>query len=332
MKSVNNKKDYLKSLIVMDKIGFKIKNFFKKLIPTVKELHTIIDHKNIISSLTLLNDGRLASSSIDGTIKIFNLSTYKCELTINKQMIEYPYISLLQNGNILTCSSEGDIYIYSITKCTFELVHKFSSAHTEGQWNSKWISVVKEISNNRIASGANDKTIKIWNSNEPYNCIATLKGHNFSVCAILQLKGQELLVSSSKERTLRIWSLITYQCITVINNVQCYDTGGMMEIKGNRVLVGGESTITVVDIGKLRIEKTIHDPLINTLYSVCYLNNDKYIFGNQKGDFIVYNEAKNSVVRKIEKAHFECILFILRISDKMIASCSQDRTIKIWSI
>ena len=312
----------------MDKIGFIIKNFFKKFNPTVKELHTIKDHKKVVTALTLLNDGRLASSSLDRTIKIFNLSTYKCELTIKKKRIPYPYISLLQNGNILTCSSEGYIYIYSITKDNCKLVHTFSGC----QWQDKWISVVKEISKNRIASGANDKTIKIWNSNEPYNCIATLKGHNNSVSSILQLKGQELLVSCARDQTLRIWSLITYQCITVINKVKSYDTGGLMEIKGNRVLVGGKSTITVVDISKLRIEKTIYDPLLYTLYSVCYLDNDIYIFGNYNGDFIIYNEANNSITQKIEKAHSNYIPFILRISDKMIASCSADNSIKIWSI
>ena len=68
--------------------------------------------------------------------------------------------------------------------------------------------------------------------------------------------------------------------------------------------------------------------------SVIYYDerNDKYIFGNYNGDFIIYNEASNTIERKIDKVHSKCISFILRINDKMIASCSEDNSIKIWSI
>lgn len=316
----------------MEKIGFKIKNLFKNLFSSIKELHKITEHTRVVSALALLHDGRLASSSVDGTIKIFNLKAYKCEITINKENIQYPFLSVLNNGNILTSSSRGDILIYSVSKDNYELVHKITSGHGSGNWNSSWISVVIQISNNRIASGSSDKTIKIWNGDEPYNCISTLKGHTLSVCALLELKGKDLLVSGCGDKTMRIWSLITYQCVTVLNDVECYDTGGLLEIKGNRILAGGNSKITLVDIGKLKIEKSIKDELIHPLFSTCYVNNDKYIFGNSHGEFIMYNEAKNKIVGKIEKAHLDYIPFILRINDKMIASCSQDNSIKIWSI
>ena len=298
----------------------------------LKEVHTINEHQKGVFAIIVLHDGRLASCSFDGTIKVLNKSTYKCELTIDEGAIPFPFLSVLNNGNIVASSSEGDIYIYSITKDNFEFVHQISSGHGSKDLYSQWISVVFQISNNRIASGAADNTIKIWNDSEPYNCIATLIGHTDIISSILQLKGQELLVSCARDQTLRIWSLINYQCITVINKVKSYDTGGMMEIKGNRVLVGGESTITVVDIGKLRIEKTISEPFLDYIYSACYLDNDKYIFGNYNGDFIIYNEASNTIERKIDKVHSKCISFILRINDKMISSCSEDNSIKIWSI
>ena len=61
----------------MDKIGFKIKNFFTKVFkPKVKKISIISEHKKTVSALFLLHDGRLASSSTDSTLKIFNLQTF----------------------------------------------------------------------------------------------------------------------------------------------------------------------------------------------------------------------------------------------------------------
>lgn len=316
----------------MDKISFKIKNFFSRVFThKIKRIAEISDHFNSVTSLALLHDGRLASSSLDGTIKVFNLTNYECELTIRTDYVQYPFISVLPNGNIVACSNNGSIYIYSISKKSFWLVHKIPSAHGNNKDNA-WICVVIPISNNRFASGGNDKKIKIWNSNELYNCISILEGSNSIVFSLLQLKGKELLVSASQDRNLRIWSLKTYQFTSVITNVECVDTGGMMEIKENRVLVGGEGKITVVNINKLIIEKKYEDPWLGGLFSGCYLHDNEYIFTNLSGTFFIYDEVKNKIMYKIEKQHLFYVPYIYRINDKMIASGSVDRTIKIWSI
>ena len=316
----------------MDKIGFKVKNFLSNVFtPKIKKIAVLSEHFKGITSLVLLHDGRLCSSSLDATIRIFNLTDYQCELTIKTDYVQYPFVSVLPNGNLVACSNTGSIYFYSISKRSFRLVHKIPFAHG-GNKNDAWICVVIPISENRIASAGNDTKIKIWNSNEPYNCISVLEGSNSIVYSLLQLKGQELLVSASQDSNLRIWNLKAYQCSTVIAKVECVDTGGMMEIKGNKVLVGGEGKITVVNISKLRIEKTYEDPLLGNLYSGCYLHNDEYIFTNFYGSFFIYDEVKNKIISKIEKQHLLYIPYIYRINDTMIASGSEDRTIKIWSI
>ena len=120
---------------------------------------------------------------------------------------------------------------------------------------------------------------------------------------MLQLKEKDFLVSAGRDNTLRIWSLVTYQRISVISKVECVDTGGMMEIKGNRVIVGGPEMITVVDIGRLRIEKNYTEDLLGRLYSVCYLHGNEYVFSERRGNFVFYAEEANKITCKIEKAH-----------------------------
>ena len=54
-----------------------------------------------------------------------------------------------------------------------------------------------------MASGGNDKVIKIWNSSEPYSCLATLSEHKTEIISMLQLKEKEFLVSAGRDDTLR---------------------------------------------------------------------------------------------------------------------------------
>ena len=58
-----------------------------------------------------------------------------------------------------------------------------------------WILKVISLSNNRIASCSEDKIIKIWNSNHPYNLIQTFRDDTYSIFSIIQLNGKEKLIS-----------------------------------------------------------------------------------------------------------------------------------------
>ena len=92
------------------------------------------------------------------------------------------------------------------------------------------------------------KTIKIWNSNPPYNLIKVLTGQQFSVDSIIKLKKRELLVSGSYDKTLRFWNLNSYQCETIMNDIYCYNNDSLFEYNKNILLIGGENTIKIADL------------------------------------------------------------------------------------
>lgn len=100
--------------------------------PTFQEIHKITEHNEMVFSIIFLLDGRLASCSYDGTIKVFDPITYKCELSISYDNALFPYLSLLNNGNIVASSSNGNIYIFSISNQEYRLVHQITSAHGGG--------------------------------------------------------------------------------------------------------------------------------------------------------------------------------------------------------
>ena len=50
-----------------------------------------------IVTIILLQDGRMASSSIDKTVKIYELKNYHCDITINAHLETVTYINQLPN-------------------------------------------------------------------------------------------------------------------------------------------------------------------------------------------------------------------------------------------
>ena len=61
------------------------------------------------------------------------------------------------------------------------------------------------LSENRLASGSNDESIKIWDLST-FTCLQTLTGHRDTVMLLVALS-ENCLASSSADRSIKIWSL-----------------------------------------------------------------------------------------------------------------------------
>ena len=75
------------------------------------------------------------------------------------------------------------------------------------------------LSDGRLASCSQDKTIKIYNINNNYHCDITLEGHTNGVNYISELDNNKL-ISCSDDRSIKIWSISqsSYQCDYTIYN------------------------------------------------------------------------------------------------------------------
>jgi WD40 repeat protein len=75
-------------------------------------LYSLEGHENTISSLVLLRNEFLGSSSWDCTCKIWNLETRSCIYTLKGHKdIVWSFIEL-KNGELATCSNDKNIIIW----------------------------------------------------------------------------------------------------------------------------------------------------------------------------------------------------------------------------
>ncbi|GKT88562.1 nuclear migration protein [Colletotrichum tofieldiae] len=75
-----------------------------------------------------------------------------------------------------------------------------------------------------LASSSNDLTIKLWDPSDDYKNIRTLPGHDHSISAVRFISSGaagapgsgNLLVSASRDKTLRIWDVSTGYCVKTL--------------------------------------------------------------------------------------------------------------------
>ena len=218
----------------------------------IEQAKIITNHYQPVRSLLRLKDGRFASFGKDKTVRVFNPSNYNCEQVkerhIDKENLfvsdRIHSLCQLDDGTIVASTHDYAIMIgdYSIEK-----------AH------SNHISKILTLPNNRIASCSDDRTIKVWNSAPPYSAtpMKVLEGHGSSVTSILYIKERDVLISGSSDETLRVWSMSTYKCETVIKKVECCDANAMYQVDKDRVIVGGDVVFCIVNIKKIAIENKI---------------------------------------------------------------------------
>lgn len=280
---------------------------------------TIAEHSDSVNSLLLLKDGtHIASCSLDKTIKIFDsANSYNCDLTMEGHTDKVVSICQLDEGNIVSCSDDKSIKIF---------IKTISNAHDDS------INKVITLPNNRVASCSDDNTIKIWKSDPPYQSepLAVLKGHHDTVTSMIYIKNRDVIVAGDTDGKLRLWSMSTYQCVSAIDDVKCCYTNAVYQIDDDRVIVGHNNGLYVVNIDKCIIEDELRDEELG--YVNCFLklrDNYSIICGCEGGKFCVYDIFSKEHFMIPEK-HSKDITDLIRIDDDTFVSCSWDSTIKVW--
>ena len=271
----------------------------------------ISGHSDSISQLLILKDGRLCSSSWDGTIKLWNKDNFlNCEETIINPKKE-SFLCFIQFDNfILAGDSEFTIFQYDINLTNenlkkensinenFEKKNENESLDSNEDLNTRKaiykytnhsdaIYCLLQLNNIEFASCSEDTFINIWEINKYKNEKIKLSGHKGKVNKIILLNNN-FLASCSNDCTIKIWEYELKRChYTLDSDSCCMD---IIQLKNGKIMAS-------------------------------YFNRDLKVW-----------EFKNHQVKQLYHNHQNYISFLLEYKENKILSCSYDGEIEFWDI
>ncbi|OQS02355.1 U3 small nucleolar RNA-associated protein [Thraustotheca clavata] len=180
-------------------------------------------HSDIVMALAVSPDGRwLISASKDGTARVWDLTTFQCvavgaghaeslgSVAIAQKMHNYT----TNNAFFVTGSSDKTMKLWNLNFLNKELDEcRTLTAMSAAKAHDKDVNALAVAPNDRfIASGSQDKLIKIWNASN-LSLIGTCRGHKRGIWSLEFSPVDQCLASASSDKTIKLWSLKDYSCL-----------------------------------------------------------------------------------------------------------------------
>jgi WD40 repeat protein len=190
-----------------------------------------------ITAIAVHPDGfpeRIINGSLNGTIKVWNMNTEKCEMVCFGHSQQVSCIEFLPNGYVVSGSFDKMIKIWDLNDKFVQLQRQDGNPLPINLWkftlqgHTDIIKCITVLANGFIVSGSRDQTLRIWNvyTKTCKNILAGPGGHTDSVSCVTSLPNYpvELIISGSYDRTIKIWDSTNGLCNMTIacdNLISC---------------------------------------------------------------------------------------------------------------
>ncbi|MCZ8026033.1 MAG: hypothetical protein O9332_11605, partial [Microcystis sp. LE19-10.1B] len=199
--------------------------------------------------------------------------------------------------------------------------------HNDGVWSVSFSSDGKTL-----ATGSEDKTIKLWNV-ETGQEIRTLKGHDWFVNSVSFSPDGKTLVSGSGDNTIKLWNVETGQEIRTLKGHDSAVYSVNFSPDGKTLVSGSEDkTIKLWNVETGQEIRTLkgHD---STVISVNFSPDGKtLVSGSGDNTIKLWNGSTGQEIRTLSGPNDIVWSVSFSPDGKTLASSSEDKTIKLWNV
>jgi len=292
----------------------------------LKCIKTLTGLSSSVLSLIPINQKSFASGSADKSIKIWEYysdvfeSSFKNVETIKESSESIIALAVLNETKLI--SSSIDRYIRVFNK-SIEI-----KQINELKGHSKSVQDIAVLDENLFASCSGDKTILIWNNSiQTFN----LTDHTDYVYALEYSCENHLLISGSKDTTIRLWN--TSLSFSLIITMYFHeDSVNSLLVLSNQTLISGscDNKIAVWKLTSFKLDIALegHNGCVNTL--AIYDSNKYLLSGSTDTTIIIWNILNEYKLEEVLRGHQNSVNSVV-IYQENIVSASSDKSIKIWS-
>ncbi|KAL7919892.1 WD40-repeat-containing domain protein [Trichoderma austrokoningii] len=281
-------------------------------------LQTFEGHSRSVCSVAWSPNGqRIASASVDNTIKIWRLGTGQCETLVGHDESVWSVTWSPDGQRVASASSDKTLKIWNLA---------MGQCKTLTDHNSQFTSVAWSPDGQQIASvsSSDNQSVKIWNP-DTGQC-KTLTVHNSSeqeTVVAWSPDGQRIALASHRS-SIDIWHLATGQCKTLINPKEFVESV-VWSPDGQQIASASRSAVKIWDLATGQCTQTLPGHI-----SVSWAPNGQQVAAvSSDKDVTVWDLATSQ--SNTMSGHSKPVYSVAWSPDgQRVASASGDETIKIW--
>ncbi|WP_310426410.1 NB-ARC domain-containing protein [Chamaesiphon sp. VAR_48_metabat_135_sub] len=329
-------------------------------------LQKLTGHTNwVFSPVYSPDESQLASTSADGTVRIWDLATGNCLQILPHEHWVVRAIFSPDGRQIIVSGLSSTIYVWDTSSgeliktltghldwvwsidlsadgntlfSTGEdrtirgwdlptgICHTVFRAHQDRIWT---ISLSPD--GRHLISGSEDRTIKIWDL-QWGKCVKTINGYSNWIKSIAFVPNRDWLASCHCDGTIRLWSLQNLTCIHTL----CGHTDAVLTlaISSDGSYLASSSldrTIRIWDLQNLTCFQTIETQFEGSCTLVFSPNSDKLISGNYHADLQIWDVATGTLDRTLA-GHPNRIQSVVVCPVNHLIATACETQIRIWDL
>jgi len=176
------------------------------------DLKNIAFHKKGIFDIIQINDSIFTAGG-DGNFAKWNIE--KQQVTQSIQLTNSSLRSIdydLLGKRFVIGASDNSIYFLDDE---LSLKHQITAAHDNSIFTTKF-----NQNGTKVFSGSRDAHLKIWDLNQNFQNISSQPAHLFTINNLVFHPSKPLFATASRDKTIKIWNLETYELLKVIDVVK----------------------------------------------------------------------------------------------------------------
>ena len=277
-----------------------------------------------VTSLAFSLDGKfLASTSMDYTVKLWDIQTGKCLKTLQGHQDWIWTVAFSPNGQ--TIASGGDDNTIRLWNIDTEDCRVLES-------DSGWVwGVAFNPEGNIIASAGYDSTIRLWSANTG-KCLKILQGHGDAVWCVAFHPTDRILASGSADNTVKLWDLKTGDCVATLE-------GHTREVRSvafgaDGIVISGsfDRTTKLWDFSTGKCLKTLSGHTDGVRVAAIDSNRNILASGDSNQMLKLWDVNTGKCLKTWQG--FANWIWTIALSPKgqLLASGSLDKTVKLWDL
>ena len=289
-------------------------------------------HLAVVWKVGFLADGRLMSTDVHGTIKVWSVSNQKCERTwrFNSPPIEtlavHPkksWCAIADANGVSVRDAETGRQIAQLAGANWVVFSPDGTRAATADKSTVRIWIVPESEAEMAAQVHGDCNLAWEQAGE-------LKGHESPVIAGVFTQDGKQLITSSIDRSIRTWDLTTGDQLAR-RSVPLPVTGLALVAGGKILAESHHGSVLFTDIATGEVRDRLEHPASERPAVVSTRDQRAVAISGANGEVIVWDAASRRTTR-VFRGHPGRVVALAFGPNQQLASCGTDQTVRLWDV